>query len=593
VALKIENGYLVDGDEEGDGRVIGRAIWVKAYQTNVDTGEVQIFLSFEADGKEVVKKVSRGEITKAKLPMLTKFGADCWPEVAEDYVEYLRNALEAAPRTYEHSTVGWGRYEGERIYKLDKAVGLDSVYGDCKYDLRPRGTLEDWKTVVRAEVTGRPWLELALAVGFTAPLLGVLANGARVDTLLFNFCGLSSTGKTVASKLAVSPFGLPDTSGEGLVKLWYGTDMGIVNHLQGNFGVPVVIDDTSHRESDIDFTQFIYQAAAGKGKAALKSNGTAREQGEWLTTIISSSETSILRQTDSSKSGVRVRLTEIRAPQLTESAGNAERLERGILENYGHAGIAYVEHLYQMDPAEVLMRWQEMRGELMERLNKDSLSERIGGKLAVVLLAGELANQSLGLGLDLETLAQTLAEVENNAVENRDTAQTAYNAILNYFSSNSGKFFRGKNDFLMKNTVVGKYEERAGKVHSIMMPVETFSQVLRDKGFDVEQVLPIWKSRGLLHHDKGKNILYRVFKPGMPRVPMYSILVKGDMAEGDGKMKKLFDLAAESRESYGSKGQSEDGKGETKKKPDEGNDPEPGSDFTGDDDLDLVGAVNN
>ncbi|MCC0567508.1 DUF927 domain-containing protein [Brevibacillus borstelensis] len=520
----VRDGMLYVGDQP-----IGRDIRVIALQTNLDTNEVGIVLEFEDNGKKIRRRISRSDLTKPGLVKLTRYGADTWGEVVEHYVDYLREQVETMPRTYVHSMVGWDEFEGQLFFKHHKAVGLHSSYVGSQHDIEPKGSYDKWFALVEAEVLGNPWLEFALVVGFTAPLVSLIGKKVHIDSLFFNFVGKTTSGKTTSTRLGLSPWGLPDSRDNGLLKLWFGTDQGILSNLTGNFGIPIGIDDTSLQEKDKDYTALIYRLVVGKEKQALNADGTLRQRGEWNTTIISSSELSMFDGTDQ-RAGLRVRLTEVVAPYWTSSAENAERIERGVLENYGHAGPKFVEYLmenYSVD--QLVAEWQLAKDLLLKYMEKDRLSARIAGKFAIVLLTGKLVRTALGLALDLEQLAKTLLHIEKKSVESRDVGDTAYRYLMEFFMRNKSKFFedRAQKGIVQRGECLGKYLTNGDTVTEIRIPKEgNFAKVMADGKFtDLESIIESWKQKDLLVCDVGKNYVNRVFEKGMPRVPLYAIKV--------------------------------------------------------------------
>ncbi|MCM3561940.1 DUF927 domain-containing protein [Brevibacillus borstelensis] len=519
-----KDGVLYVGDLP-----IGRDIRVIALQTNLDTNEVGIVLEFEDNGKKIRRRISRSDLTKPGLVKLTRYGADTWGEVVEHYVDYLREQVETMPRTYVHSMVGWDEFEGQLFFKHYKAVGLNSIYVGSQHDIEPKGSYDKWFALVEAEVLGNPWLEFALVVGFTAALVSLIGKKVHIDSLFFNFAGKTTSGKTTSTRLGLSPWGLPDSRDNGLLKLWFGTDQGILSNLTGNFGIPIGIDDTSLQEKDKDYTALIYRLVVGKEKQALNADGTIRQRGEWNTTIISSSELSMFNGTDQ-RAGLRVRLTEVEAPYWTSSAENAERIERGVLENYGHAGPRFVEYLmenYTVD--QLVAEWELAKDLLLKYMEKDRLSARIAGKLAIVLLTGKLVRKALGLALDLEQLAKTLLYIEKKSVESRDVGDAAYRYLIEFFMRNQSKFFedKGKKGLVQRGECLGKYLTNGDTVTEIRIPKEgNFAKVMADGKFtDLESIIESWKQKDLLVCDVGKNYVNRVFEKGMPRVPLYAIKV--------------------------------------------------------------------
>jgi len=67
-----------------------------------------------------------------------------------------------------------------------------------------------------------------------------------------------------------------------------------------------------------------------------------------------------------------------------------------LLENYGHAGIKFTEHLLQFSDEEIIESFKKCKDIVKSRMRViDSFSDRIADKIAVVDLAARLAKQSL------------------------------------------------------------------------------------------------------------------------------------------------------------------------------------------------------
>jgi len=533
--LLIKNGEL-KFYKDGVYELIGSAIYVKSVVVNIDTDEVKVKTTFKNKGRKITKLLRRDNITKSGIKELTRYGAGCWDDVAEMYVEYFRNKLEKVDEEYYYSNVGWGNYNNKEFFRLNEAIGFEAKYSNSKYDLKPKGIVEEWINMVKNEVLPNKWLVLILCVGLSAPLVKVIGDKEHMESLLFNICGTSSTGKTTAAKLAVSAFGLPTDDMNGLIKSWYTTDQSLLTDLGGNFGIPIVIDDTSTADAAKDFTQAIYQLAAGKEKNALNSDGTKRSQSESDTTIILTSEKSIFGQTDN-KTGLKVRLIEINEPKITSSAENAETIERTIMQNYGHAGIKYIKNIVDNGKDKIYSRWIETKKEIIGKVSGDNLFKRIAGKLALIRLAGELANEALDLGIDIEALTDDLIYMENKAMQTRDEGEKAYNHILGYFQSNQSKFFKDKDPAALKykGEIIGKYIQVNGKIKEIRIPTEQFRKLMERGNFNIDQVVELWKKKDILIHDEKKNTLTRIFKPGMPKTAQYVIKIKetSDVKEED------------------------------------------------------------
>jgi putative DNA primase/helicase len=217
----VQGGKLVgvDPEEAPEGAVLGKAVELRASLVDIETDQITLALEFSSGDKTIRREIPREKLTQMGLLELVAYGADTFPEVAKHYCTFLRDREAGVPRHYVHRGVGWGEYDGTLLFKHHRAVGFPSSYRGTQYAIAPMGTLAGWQALARAQILGRPWLELALVLGLSAPLVGLISRRTYFDSLFVHIFGTSSTGKTTAARVAVSPWGCPDTAGNGLIKM--------------------------------------------------------------------------------------------------------------------------------------------------------------------------------------------------------------------------------------------------------------------------------------------------------------------------------------------------------------------------------------
>jgi putative DNA primase/helicase len=173
---------------------------------------------------------------------------------------------------------------------------------------------------------------------------------------LFTFTVTVLKGKTTALQVAISPFGLPNSKKSGsLLKDWNGTPNAIMGHFRDIHGLPMALDEAS--TEDGDFSKFVYLLASGKDKNRMNKEGEMTRTAEWDGVILSNAEHS-LKSKSKQNIGIQMRLFEIGNVSWTQSAENADALKAGVLNNYGHAGPLFVEHILRVGKAEVIRKWQ-------------------------------------------------------------------------------------------------------------------------------------------------------------------------------------------------------------------------------------------
>ena len=104
--------------------------------------------------------------------------------------------------------------------------------------------------------------------------------------MLWNCVGNSSGGKTTAAMLAVSAFGNPHISTDGLVQSFNGTGNALQAILAGNFGVPIAFDEVSISTfGKQTLTSFIYKLAQNRDKARLNKESKLISTDSWCTVV--------------------------------------------------------------------------------------------------------------------------------------------------------------------------------------------------------------------------------------------------------------------------------------------------------------------
>jgi hypothetical protein len=514
---------------------IGTAIRINKVTRNIETNEMKVNLSFNVGNSKVPIVLPFEDINIKGIKKLRKFGIlfdDCY---AKHYVYYLLEELRKILRDEhfenEHTNLGWALYDRKHVFNLFQGINYQSLYnGPLK--LEPLGSYDTWKAMINSEVLENPLLELSLAVGFTAPLIKIIQEETNIESLLVNFVGKSSKGKTTATMLALSPWGNP-TKRNGLLLTYNSTDAAILSSLSGNYGVPIGLDDTSTRAKKENLSEFIYQIVDGLDKDRYKAHSKNHERGEWCTTIISSSEIAMLQNANQRLQGLRVRQIEISGP-LTSSQENSANITNTCLNNYGHAGIEFVEGLFKYDRTEIVAGWLQLKDEIFNKLqNKDSLSDRIAGKLALVLLSGYAVNNILDFKLNLDALLQTLVEIEDKSCRSRNPTLHIYESLKQYLIDN-GESFIGHYEYTSNIKPVGKISILKGEGQIWFKP-ETFNSIINEHCYNPKKACRLLDDQGFLIKDKSyqnKYCIQRKFSSTNKREYVYAIKVDNSFIRG-------------------------------------------------------------
>ena len=301
------------------------------------------------------------------------------------------------------STPGWF----DNIYVLpDRTIGGDSTdavllqsEGNINNNLyRQAGTLSAWQQQVAALCPGNPFLLLLVSLAFCGPLLAK----CHLVSLAIHIYGPSSQGKTSGMQVAASVWGEP----KRFQRSWTATLNGLESAaVQVNDGL-LCLDEMSKADAQ-DVSKSLYLLANGVGKQRATVNGRAMQHQHWRVAILSNGEDSI--EAHLSKAGIPVKAGElVRFLQLAVFGQHgafdhlhdydsgrdfASALHQHTSEQYGTAGIAFLEHLTR-DKRDFATYLDQCLRIFEQRFGPLSAQEaRAARSFALIGLAGELATE--------------------------------------------------------------------------------------------------------------------------------------------------------------------------------------------------------
>ena len=259
------------------------------------------------------------------------------------------------------------------------------------------GTLQGWQQAVAAAIgtANCPHFILGLLSGFVGPIQGL----AGFDSCGINLSGLSSSGKTLSQRLAVSVWSSTGL-GSGLLQSLRTTENAVESIAQSASGTVLALDEVAHIDGRT-LGRMVYSIAGGQGKARLSSEAVLRQRYSWTTFILLSGECSLeekVREDDGQwMAGMAVRILDVDVTSVNRAVPQ-EVLARidGILKHHGHAGPAFVRHLvehgYHARPDE-LRQTILNAARLIAGKDADSMRVRAAVVFALLLVAGGLAKE--------------------------------------------------------------------------------------------------------------------------------------------------------------------------------------------------------
>ena len=335
------------------------------------------------------------------------------PEVGKRklLLRYITGALpQVQKRVRLVEAVGWigGAFmlpSGETLGSRHDVERLRFAGEPDRRGLALRGTLDGWQGEVARYALGNPSLAFGLACAFAGPLLALVRPDGGGG---FNLQGFSSKGKSTILEAAASAWGRPDP-----LPTWRATSNGLEGIAAARNDGFLVLDELSQVDGK-EAGQVAYLLANGSAKARATREGGNRPMRQWRLIFLSSGEQGL--EDKLSEDGKRVRAgQEVRVPDIPcppsgmledahgfETLGAlAEHLKAAARRHYGHAARAFLVAL-----CEALERREALTAKLRELeaawlaeqvpAGADPQVRRVGGRFALVAVAGELA-QRMGI----------------------------------------------------------------------------------------------------------------------------------------------------------------------------------------------------
>lgn len=279
----------------------------------------------------------------------------------------------------------------EPHYRLSEAV--------CYADSGISGDLNEWLQATRAalESGNGDFLCMGLLSGFAGSLVNLLQEPTSV---LLNFAGTTSRGKTTAQRMGASVWGNP-IRGAALVKFNV-TPNAIEAIAERANGTLLAIDEGGQSNmSGPQYQTAVFNLAEGSGKHRLTAAAAERKVRRWSTCITISEEIGfadkVKRDGRNPAAGAVARSWEIDVDDAEVLDDETVTKMDGIRQNYGHASPVFIQHLidqgYPKDIDRLSKRVKDAEASLSTRGDAPQ-KRRVSGAAAILLVAGQLAQEA-------------------------------------------------------------------------------------------------------------------------------------------------------------------------------------------------------
>ena len=412
---------------------------------------------------------------------------------------------------YRHSSLGWFDFGGKQIFLYDKTPVELAQISTCSKPFKfTSGSKQEYLDFLHKEILPIPTLALALSIGYSAVVASRLKDSCDIGTIIVNLCGASSTGKTTAEQLLVSPFACPAICNKyGLVHTFHSTPNALFESMDGIHGLPIVLDDITTNKN-INVENLLYTISSGEQKMRCQHDGTLKESKSGFDGVVVISSEYPVYELASENQGLKARVLHTQGITWTPSAEVAERIKYFVSRNYGFTGIDFANYVASIDDLEA--RYDQAKASTHKLMTKrDNLSDRLESKYAIFYLTIELMNECFSLNLKVEDLMQIFLEPEQSGIDDRDIGKKALD-LINDFIIKKIKHFKIYNHDLKCQDFMDSTGDYFGTIvyengrMDVYIPTSEVKKVLEDgKIREITSVKNKWKELGILVGDKDRT----------------------------------------------------------------------------------------
>lgn len=437
---------VVVPDENGNITRVSSYIDLVKASFDIDTGDFRGVLEFESLlGRKSISVKREVYVLQENLKTLINKGIN----ITRQNMASVSEALQKREKELEmgeeveivHSNLGFGVFEDRRIFKLYDCIGIKSRYVGSR-DVTPHGSYDLYLEMLEEYVLPFPPLTFILTASLATVIIGYLGDKVDFENYIIHLTGQSSSGKTTAAMLAISPFSCPDKKKNTLMATYNSTDTGLLALLRGLNGVPFAFDEISTSKLK-SFTKMIYSISNGADKIRCNSDAEIKETGTWRTIVFSTGEHSILERSNQNV-GLRVRAFEFSIDAWTQNAKASQDIKKCVMDNHGQLGMLFAKAVMETD-SEKLLSMMERKNEIMlKRLAKrgyvDDFTDRRCIFYSLLLTTKEIMKKQLGLEVDSAQLIEFLINAEAKAMEERNLSKKFILFLQDYIIQNDIHF---------------------------------------------------------------------------------------------------------------------------------------------------------
>ena len=435
-----------------------------------------------------------------------------------------------------HRQFGWVDDECSAFIVGDKEIRPDETRhnppstptGALIPYLQPKGTLEAWKEMAnfyntRADLAMHQYV---VCTAFGSPLMKFLPQNSCA---LHIHSSISGCGKTAAVRVASSVWG----SEKALMVEERDTDAMKFNRAEILHNLPFYVDELTNEKSE-KLSDLAYQLSSGQQRGRMSGGSNLeRVRGEpWQFLAVTTGNASVIERISVEKQQPKAeaqRMLEWKASRVfdsTEDKKKTDAFDVAITENYGHAGIIYIQYVMQNLEKVKQIVFENQR--LIDEAAGLTSENRFWSAGAATTLSGAYIAKQLGLiDYDLEALfAWTVKLLKTNLQSVSDMGVSVEQTLNDYMTENYNNILMLKStddlrsesgngldtlvipDALPRGRLVARYETDTKKAYLVPKPLKAWcaAQQVNYGAFVDGLIKNLGGKRGLIRLGKGTHL---------------------------------------------------------------------------------------
>lgn len=438
---------------------------------NEDNQNFRYELLLETPNGEKDIVVEKSLFTKRNLENLTAKGFNFESDKIKEVLRFALLQEDEAEKVTEYSYLG---FKNNHFWGFSKDTDKK-----CVNRIKLEQSQFFDKTALNKLLDNAPLLQLAYVISASSAVQSFLGQKIPLSTMVYHFCGDSSQGKTTAL-MTTSVWGKP-TVETGLLSTWNQTEQSLMNLLANNHGVTVALDESSICR--FDMTSILYNISQGINRQRLQKNLQQQPTKEWLTTVLSSGESSLLEHTNNN-TGLKVRVVEFNEP-ITLSAEHSNRCKDFFLSNYGHTGREISYYLEHCPLEDYLKAFNEEKTNFLANIpksEKSPLTERLADSFTVLILTAQILEE-YDYNIIPEVIIRLLLYKNQEICKDYNIGQKVLDAICDRIANKKILYSDGSSQFRFSDI-----EGIISPKNEIILLESTFDKIINSNNFSSKLV---------------------------------------------------------------------------------------------------------